>query len=114
MQNRLIAALCVATALLGGGSAARAVDAPRAPATATGAAAHPAKARPVDINSAPSAALQQVPGIGEAEAAKIIAGRPYNSKADLVSRKIISDNTYAAIKDRIIARPKAPEKKAAR
>jgi DNA uptake protein ComE-like DNA-binding protein len=51
--------------------------------------------------------LQQIPGIGEAEAARIVAGRPYNSKADLVSRNIVSDSTYAAIKDRIIARPRA-------
>ena len=92
--------------LLGSQGAVCAADAPKAAASAA-TPAQGIKPRPLDINSAPSAALQQIPGIGEAEAARIVAGRPYNSKADLVSRNIVSDSTYAAIKDRIIARPRA-------
>ena len=60
-------------------------------------AASQAKASPsatkinlVDINSATRSELKQLPGITEADAAKIIAGRPYGSKAQLVSHNIIS------------------------
>ena len=42
-----------------------------------------APSSPVDINSASAAELEKVPGIGEATAAKIVAGRPYESVADL-------------------------------
>jgi competence protein ComEA len=106
MRNRRIAGLGVVVVLLGSQGAVCAADAPKAAASAA-TPAQGIKPRPLDINSAPSAALQQIPGIGEAEAARIVAGRPYNSKADLVSRNIVSDSTYAAIKDRIIARPRA-------
>ena len=44
--------------------------------------------------------------IGAARAAAIIKGRPYNGKDDLVNRKIIPENVYNGIKDRIIARQK--------
>jgi competence protein ComEA len=112
MKNRLMAGLGVAVVLLGSHGAVCAADAPKAASTAMPAQA--VKPKPLDINSAPSAALQQIPGIGEAEAARIIAGRPYNSKADLVSRKIVSDTTYAAIKDRIIVKPRATPGKSAK
>ena len=60
----------------------------------------------LDINSASSAQLDALPGIGAARAAAIIKGRPYNGKDDLVNRKIIPQNVYDGIKDRIIARQK--------
>jgi DNA uptake protein ComE-like DNA-binding protein len=112
MKNRLIAGLGVAVVLLGSHGAVCAADASKA-AASTAMPAQAVKPKPLDINSAPSAALQQIAGIGEAEAARIIAGRPYNSKADLVSRKIVSDTTYAAIKDRIIVKPRATPGKSA-
>jgi DNA uptake protein ComE-like DNA-binding protein len=58
----------------------------------------------VDINSAGKAELKKLPGIGDSEADKIIAGRPYGSKAFLVTRKIIPAGVYEQIKARIIAR----------
>jgi DNA uptake protein ComE-like DNA-binding protein len=65
-----------------------------------------AEAALLDINSASEAQLDALPGIGAVRAAAIIKGRPYNGKDDLVNRKIIPENVYNGIKDRIIARQK--------
>ena len=61
---------------------------------------------PVDINSASKAQLKKIPGVNDALADKIIAGRPYLSKAHLVTRNILSGVHFAQIKDLIIARQK--------
>jgi len=58
----------------------------------------------VDLNSASKTQLIGLPGIGEAYAQKIIDGRPYRQKSDLVRRNIISEKTYELIADRVIAR----------
>lgn len=71
-----------------------------------------AKITLVDINSASAAELKKLPGITEADAAKIIAGRPYGSKAWLVSNKVLTQDKYSAIRQRIIA--KQPYKDAAK
>jgi len=86
-----------------------------APKAAASKAAKPkavAPAKLVDINSAKKDELKKLPGIGDAEADKIIAGRPYGSKAWLVSHKILPEDKYPAIKDLIIA--KQPNKDAAK
>ncbi len=61
------------------------------------------KSEKLDIKSASKDELDALPGIGDALAQKIVAGRPYRTKRDLVTRKIIPQSTYEKIKDRIIA-----------
>jgi competence protein ComEA len=57
----------------------------------------------LDINSATQEQLDALPGIGEAYSKKIIDGRPYASKRELLSKHIVPKATYAKIKDEITA-----------
>lgn len=64
----------------------------------------PASPALIDINRATAAQLETVPGIGKAYAARIIAGRPYANKAQLVQKGIVTQGLYDKIKDRLIAK----------
>ena len=109
-------ALIVAALLL---SAGLSFAAENKPATATEAVTAPkttekdakakgakstAKVKQVDINSASKKELKTLPGIGDAEADKIIAGRPYLTKAHLTTRDILPRGVYENLKTLVIAR----------
>jgi competence protein ComEA len=77
---------------------------PKSKSTAASKETTAPKAALLDINTASKADLSALPGIGDALSDKIIAGRPYTRKNQLVSKNIFPKATYDKIKDQIVAR----------
>ena len=66
--------------------------------------ANPASNEKIDLNGATKEQLTKLPGITEAYADKIIAGRPYLTKAHLVTHNVLPHGVYTAIKGLVVAK----------
>ncbi len=101
LSRMVLAALLL---ILGVGFADSHGQAPPTPAKSTTTQTATKASDLVDINRATKDQLKALPGIGDAYSQKIIDGRPYKTKTDLLNKKIVPAATYDKIKALIIAK----------
>jgi len=112
----MVAALVLASPLAVAATEASAPSKPvaapptKAPTTAAKEGAAKPKPKPVDINNASVEQLAKVPGLDKAHAMKIVASRPYPTRAWLVTKGILSEAKYAEVKDYLVATPNTSPK----
>jgi competence protein ComEA len=105
MKKVLIACLAAALFLVVS-TPVWAADGKTQPANLTTQASVAKTTEQLDINSVSKEELEKLPGIGPAYSQKIISGRPYARKDELVTKKIVPQATYDKIRDKIIAKQK--------
>jgi predicted DNA-binding helix-hairpin-helix protein len=103
VRRHVIACALVVACAVAGSAVGADAPAPAASVTAPKQGASAAPVKLVDINSASRAQLKTLPGIGDAEADKIIAGRPYLSKVHLVTEAGLPLGVYLSIRRQIVA-----------
>jgi competence protein ComEA len=114
-MKRLIVLVCVIFAVGATAAAAQSESKPKPPASTSkptpqqpskpaAQQAPAAKHEPLDLNSATREQLEALPAIGTAYAQKIVDGRPYKAKNELVTKKIVPQATYDKIKEHVVAR----------
>ena len=93
-----------------------AVNAGAAGSSETGTAKHASKSKmsKIDLNSATKEQLMSLPGVDDATADKIIAGRPFRAKNELVQKSILTKAEYTKISHKVIAKQAAEAKSEAK
>jgi competence protein ComEA len=103
-KSQILSAVALAILLPIAAHAAQASTAAKSKTHMAAATKKAAKMPAVDINSASKEDLMKLNGITDETAEKIIAGRPYKSKAELTKKSILTKAEYAKVRTHVIAK----------